>query len=139
MADLQITTPENVTWDFPIEGDEVVIGRSTRMVEDLESRNGTFVGQRRIEAPIPIEDEEILTLGGSRVVFRVAEEPPADPEWDPMSGHTVFCSADALLESGSFRKPSDDSERAKAASSDEAVERLRLLNDVRLPTRRSKG
>jgi pSer/pThr/pTyr-binding forkhead associated (FHA) protein len=44
-------------------------------VEDLGSKNGTFVDGRRIEAPTPLSDGGIVVFGSHTAVFRLASEP----------------------------------------------------------------
>jgi DNA-binding winged helix-turn-helix (wHTH) protein len=53
-----------------VEGGEVVL-------EDLQSKNGTFVGGRRISAPTPLVDGDVFRLGRVTVKLRVvqADEP----------------------------------------------------------------
>ena len=39
------------------------------VIEDLESKNGTFVGSQRIEAPAGLRDGDRITLGSARLTF----------------------------------------------------------------------
>jgi serine phosphatase RsbU (regulator of sigma subunit) len=152
MIDLKITGPDGATWEYQVAGDEVVIGRSTRsgltipdrslsrlharlffsdgawFVEDLGSRNGTFIGQVKIEGATQVEPGASLALGGSKIV--VAGENDSDSQWDLVDGHTVFRSADALLESAPMISDRIDAEVVAQAALSPAVERLRLLIDV---------
>jgi len=43
-------------------------------IEDLESRNGTFVGGRRVTAPRPLADGDELELGSATLTFRAWSE-----------------------------------------------------------------
>jgi pSer/pThr/pTyr-binding forkhead associated (FHA) protein len=40
------------------------------MVEDRGSRNGTLVAGRRLEAPHPLVDGDMVTFGSETVTFR---------------------------------------------------------------------
>jgi DNA-binding winged helix-turn-helix (wHTH) protein len=52
-------------------------GRLVR-IEDLGSRNGTFVGGRKVDAPAPLTDRDEVKLGSVVMVFRVFE--PSETE-----------------------------------------------------------
>jgi hypothetical protein len=45
-------------------------GRAT--LEDLGSRNGTFLGQRRVDAPVELRHGDRIVIGPVELVFRVA-------------------------------------------------------------------
>ncbi len=40
------------------------------MIEDLGSRNGTYVGGERIEKPRPLANGEKIKIGAASLVFR---------------------------------------------------------------------
>ena len=44
-------------------------------IEDLGSKNGTFVGGKRIEEPTPLRDGDEITVGRTRLVFRRMRRP----------------------------------------------------------------
>lgn len=50
----------------------IVIDGHRVTVEDLGSKNGTFVRGRRIAAPAELVDGDIIAIGSARVVFRAA-------------------------------------------------------------------
>jgi DNA-binding winged helix-turn-helix (wHTH) protein len=50
----------------------VVVGDDGAMIEDLASKNGTFVGERPVEAPTPLYDGDQVRLGRQLLVFRQA-------------------------------------------------------------------
>jgi DNA-binding winged helix-turn-helix (wHTH) protein len=50
----------------------VVIREGRATLEDLGSKNGTFLGERRLEAPASLEDGDIFRLGREIFVFRNA-------------------------------------------------------------------
>jgi DNA-binding winged helix-turn-helix (wHTH) protein len=53
----------------------VVVTGSEAVVEDLESKNGTFVRDRRVDRPTPLADRDQLRLGRTVLVYRVARQP----------------------------------------------------------------
>lgn len=55
-----------------VEGDDVTI-------DDLGSKNGTFVNDRRVSEPTPLEDADEIRLGSFRLTFRRLAAPvPTD-------------------------------------------------------------
>jgi pSer/pThr/pTyr-binding forkhead associated (FHA) protein len=44
------------------------------MLEDLESRNGTFVRGHRLTSPVRLLDGDRIELGSTVVTFRVAQD-----------------------------------------------------------------
>jgi len=48
----------------------LVVTAEGAILEDLASKNGTFVGERRIEQPTALRDGERLRLGAQLLVFR---------------------------------------------------------------------
>jgi DNA-binding winged helix-turn-helix (wHTH) protein len=52
----------------------IVVRGATALVEDLESKNGTFVGDRRVERPTPLADRDQLRLGRTVLVYRFARQ-----------------------------------------------------------------
>ncbi|MCD4749534.1 MAG: SpoIIE family protein phosphatase [Thermoanaerobaculales bacterium] len=161
MLDLQVTTADGSEWEQRITDDDVVIGRSTRagltipdralsrlharlyrsgeswFAEDLDSRNGTFVNERRLGGPVRVVHGDILTLGGSRIVMGGSAQARKadDGSWDLLAGHTVFRSADDLLASGSGSVLVD--EVGTERSGNAALGRLNLLNEVHRALSRS--
>ena len=53
----------------------IVVTGSEAVVEDLESKNGTFVGDRRVVGPTPLADRDRVRLGHTALVFRCARVP----------------------------------------------------------------
>jgi DNA-binding winged helix-turn-helix (wHTH) protein len=47
----------------------VTAGRAT--VEDLGSKNGTFIADRRVDSPTPLADGDVIRIGSVPVTFRV--------------------------------------------------------------------
>jgi DNA-binding winged helix-turn-helix (wHTH) protein len=48
----------------------VVVEDRRVFIEDLGSKNGTFVGARRIDAPTELVDGDVISIGSARIVFR---------------------------------------------------------------------
>jgi DNA-binding winged helix-turn-helix (wHTH) protein len=48
----------------------IVVTDDGATIEDLASKNGTFVGERRLEGPTPLHDGDRLSLGRQLLVFR---------------------------------------------------------------------
>src|SRR5262249_48367426 len=48
----------------------VLVRRETATIEDVASKNGTFVAERRIDGPTPLRDGDRFRLGDQLVVFR---------------------------------------------------------------------
>ncbi len=53
----------------------VVVTGGEAVVEDLESKNGTFVGDRRVDHPTRLADRDHLRLGRTVLVYRCARLP----------------------------------------------------------------
>jgi DNA-binding winged helix-turn-helix (wHTH) protein len=69
--------PESILW----VDEETVSRRHARIrvngrnavLEDLGSRNGTYVGNRRVEAPVDLRDGDRIRLGNLELRFRASE------------------------------------------------------------------
>jgi FHA domain len=53
----------------------LTIAPDTATIEDLGSKNGTFVGGRRVRAATAIVDGDVVTLGKLRLIFRRLANP----------------------------------------------------------------
>ena len=49
---------------------QVVIDGDRAILEDLGSKNGTFLGNRRVDLPLPIPDSAVIRLGSIWLFFR---------------------------------------------------------------------
>ena len=62
----------------------IVVRSAEVAVEDLGSKNGTFVGDRRVNGPTPLADRDRVRLGHTVLVYRCARLPgrprPSCPE-----------------------------------------------------------
>ena len=57
----------------------IVVTDDGATIEDLASKNGTFVGERRLEGPTALHDGDRIRLGRQLLVFRRAGS--AAPTW----------------------------------------------------------
>ena len=77
--------PEAVVWvDHPSVSRRharILVSAVGAEIEDLGSKNGTFVQKRRIDATAPLADGEQVLLGSALVVFRAVR--PASTETTP--------------------------------------------------------
>ena len=60
----------------------IVVARGAATVEDLGSKNGTYVGAQRVTAPRALADGEQIRLGSVVLTFRVPQ-PPGATETQP--------------------------------------------------------
>ena len=93
-------------------------------LEDLGSRNTTFVNDRAVVQPTPVRPGDVIRLAESRIVVTEPGAHPPAPAGDGLTGEsderlpggTILRSASALL--------------AAAPAAGESAARLRLLNEV---------
>ena len=52
----------------------IVIDETGAVLEDLDSKNGTYLREERIEAPRKLADEDLVTIGPASMIFRVLEQ-----------------------------------------------------------------
>src|SRR4029453_18178801 len=55
----------------------IVVTEGKALLEDLASKNGTFLGDVRVSAPVPLEDGAEIRLGSLLVTFRWALAHPS--------------------------------------------------------------
>ena len=55
----------------------VVVKGDSATIEDLGSKNGTFVGNLRLSAPTPLQPGDEVRIGPFTLVFRVSRGPSA--------------------------------------------------------------
>ena len=48
----------------------ILVARDGATIEDLESRNGTYVGGKRIAAPTALSNGDRIKIGAASLVFR---------------------------------------------------------------------
>jgi DNA-binding winged helix-turn-helix (wHTH) protein len=51
----------------------ILIDGSEAVLEDLGSKNGTFLRGERIQTPVKLADEDLITIGPASMIFRVLE------------------------------------------------------------------
>jgi DNA-binding winged helix-turn-helix (wHTH) protein len=49
----------------------IVVSESGATLEDLGSKNGTQVGSRKVESPVPLADESQIRIGSVALTFRI--------------------------------------------------------------------
>jgi pSer/pThr/pTyr-binding forkhead associated (FHA) protein len=165
---LQVVPAEGEPFEHPFEGDSMVIGRAGScdlvladrflsrrharlyregdevLVEDLGSRNGTWLNGRTVEQPTPLRIGDQLRLCGSSIRISGGLDETADlarsrvaistsPDDSP-GAHTVFRSATELL--SSFTAPQAVTESERDALRRQAA-RLALLNEIHRALARS--
>jgi len=52
----------------------IVIDEREAVLEDLDSKNGTYLRGKRIEAPMKLVDEDSVTIGPASMIFRVFKQ-----------------------------------------------------------------
>jgi phosphoserine phosphatase RsbU/P len=148
---LHIVPAEGSPFDYVLEADSVVIGRSSSagltlvdrslsrqhsrifregdktLIEDLGSRNGTLLNGRLIEAPTPIRPGDAIRLSGSVLAVLSAEPGEADAFVSDSSSHTIFRRASELLAS-SPETPTG----ANGLAVSRYAARLKILHEVHL-------
>jgi len=152
MLKLHITPAEGDPFEYVVDVDSLVIGRSSRcdlavadrclsrqhlrlfkedgrwMVEDLGSRNGTRINGVLISKPAAVRVGDAIAVSTSLIMIGDTEAESSESSWD--SRQSVFRDATEILA---------DSERelgrpvsAERAELQRATEQLRVLNDVHL-------
>ena len=52
----------------------IVIGETGAVLEDLHSRNGTYLSGKKIESPTELADEDQVMIGSASMIFRVLRQ-----------------------------------------------------------------
>jgi serine phosphatase RsbU (regulator of sigma subunit) len=153
MLKLHVTPAEGGPFEFEVETDEAVIGRSMKsdvsigdrflsrqharlyrdeagwMIEDLGSRNGTFVNGSRVSDPAPVGPGDVISISASLVKIFEKGQPVVDGAvGDDLGAVSVLRPATELL-ALSTRMPSPDQDPAGHTIRRQA-ERLAILNEV---------
>jgi serine phosphatase RsbU (regulator of sigma subunit) len=154
MITLHVAPAQGDPFSHDVDGDEVVIGRSMKsdlsvadrflsrqharlyrteqgwMIEDLGSRNGTFVNGVRVESPTNIAPGDVIAMSAS--IIKVTKQGDAAPATDrprqTIDQGSIFRPATELIQA-SIRLP----EAEAAHEADDILrhaERLSILNDV---------
>ncbi|MES1211004.1 MAG: FHA domain-containing protein, partial [Acidobacteriota bacterium] len=150
---LCITPADKPPFDFLLEGDSVVVGRSveadlavdepflsrrhfrlfrvggTLLVEDLGSRNGTLLNEKPLLTATPVRPGDVVRVSATTLTVHPSEEiapPPAPPAEDPLDA-TVFRRASDVLQE--WQNPAESRLQTEDALRKYA-DRLKILNDV---------
>jgi serine phosphatase RsbU (regulator of sigma subunit) len=147
MTTLHVTPAEGPPFEHALGTEQLVIGRSSKcdlsipdrflsrrharlyrddggwLVEDLGSRNGTFINGRRIERPQPVRPGDVLTISASRVEM-VADR----GEDDSASTDAALRPAAEVLEKTTTPPPAEDSDGSIALR--RYADRLAIINEV---------
>ena len=157
---IRVAMPDGTSVERDLESGSFVIGRSSKAdlivldrsmsreharlfregtqwkVDDLGSRNGTFLNGQPVTTPMPVSPGDTLSVGGATVTIAGGAAPAAAPSSAQTWGeHTVLRSAAELLqleESGPL--PAEIHEEAQLRR---YAERLRLVNEVHQALARS--
>lgn len=146
---LHVVPPLGDPFDHVLEGDSVVVGRSsdssltladrylsrhhsrfTRsgegwLVEDLGSRSGTLVNGEPVAGPTPLAAGDTLRIGATNLtLLRRGDDSGSRPASAEPPSSAVYRDAAQLLDLGSTAAPRDPADR------DRLLERVRLLNEV---------
>jgi len=152
MLRLRVTQPDGETLDHFVEGESLVVGRSSKagltiadrfmsrehlrlehgeagwQVVDLESRNGVIVNGSRIQAPMAVGAGDVISASSTVIeVLGDASEGTTERELGSSSGSVVLRSAHELLDS---QRALPATEGADAAALQRYAERLGVLNEV---------
>ncbi len=153
---VHVAPADGSPFDHALDGDSVVIGRSSKAeltvadrsmsrlharlflqdgawhVEDLGSRNGTLLAGRPVEQPTRVGHGAVMRVGSTTFTLRQASRPltPMDASRPTPSrdSHTIFRSAAELLEEPEAIRA--DSATPIGESLRRYAERLRLLTEV---------
>jgi serine phosphatase RsbU (regulator of sigma subunit) len=146
-----VVPPEGAPFERVFETDALVIGRSSSadlalpdpllsrhharlrreggavLVEDLGSRNGTFLNGRPLGAPAPLSPGDRISFGGSSLTVRGGEGPRVTigPEAPSLEGTILRRASDLLGERSSLLDPAGGEGGLR-----KQAERLRTLNEV---------
>ncbi|MDX1644535.1 MAG: SpoIIE family protein phosphatase [Thermoanaerobaculia bacterium] len=160
MVRIHVVPADGQAFDYPFEGDSVVVGRSsssdlvladkflsrqharlyrengTIMVEDLGSRNGTLLNGSPVQEPTPVEIGDVIKVSGSVISLHDDEHPSKDKSSGVDFGHTVFRDASDLMQSASSIGTTSLKGEAELRK---FADRLRLLNEVHQALNESLG
>jgi serine phosphatase RsbU (regulator of sigma subunit) len=142
---LRVVSADGRRFEHEVEGESLVVGRSSRaglaladramsreharlqhgpegwVIEDLGSHNGTRVNEAPIEGPHRLRDGDTVSLGGSVLVVEVKGEDEV-----PSGDSVIYRSAKEMLQAAS----GSTDVSGIGSSSRKAADRLHMLNQV---------
>ncbi len=142
---LRVVSADGRRFEHEVEGDSLIVGRSSRaglaladramsreharlqhgsdgwVIEDLGSHNGTRVNEVPIEGPHRLRDGDTVSLGGSVLVVEVKGEDEV-----PSGDSVIYRSAKELLQAAS----GSTDVSGIGSSGRKAADRLHMLNQV---------
>lgn len=65
----------------------IVVAEESVVMEDLNSRNGTYVEGRRIVDAVPLDNEDEIHIGAVRLIFRLGEPAASTAPLEPIDHH----------------------------------------------------
>ena len=154
MITLHVAPAQGDAFSHDVSGDEIVIGRSMKsdlsvtdrflsrqharlyrtdegwMIEDLGSRNGTFVNGVRVESPTKIAPGDVIAMSASIVkVAELGDPAPTAGRPPPVIDHgSIFRPATELIQASTRLPAADPGHDAEDIR--RHAERLGILNDV---------
>ena len=152
MLTLHVTPADGDAFRHELDRDEVVVGRSTTadvtvadrflsrrharftrgpegwVVEDLGSRNGTFVNGVRIQAPTAVAAGDVVSVSASTLRLLEGDAQPRDGACQAVDTASVFRPASDLVQSSA--EPPAAGATAAPESIRRYAEKLAILNDV---------
>jgi phosphoserine phosphatase RsbU/P len=153
MLKLQVSPSQGPPFEVAADRDELVIGRSMSsdvaindrflsrhharlrrageswLIEDLGSRNGTFVNGVRVDSATAVRAGDIITMSASVIrVFEHGRQPPPAGPFDLSAEASLLKPASELLSISTMLPNADDD--PTGGSVRRQAQRLRILNEV---------
>ena len=153
MLKLHITPAQDGPFEINVDRDELIIGRSKTadvgisdrflsrqharlyrvddgwLIEDLGSRNGTFVNGVPAEGPTAVTAGDIITMSASMVkVFEEGQQPPPTPQSGALGEASVLRPATELLAMSTCLPPAEQDPAGESMR--RYAERLAILNEI---------
>ena len=103
-------------------------GNGGLTIEDLGSRNGTFVNGERLVALIPLKSGDRITVGG--VTLKVESESTTRVRIDEQAGDDPLDNTILKASAELLRKPTETDPRLPAEKLSKLIESLRVVNEL---------
>jgi sigma-B regulation protein RsbU (phosphoserine phosphatase) len=152
MLSLHVAPSDSDPFDRKVSGESLVIGRSSRtdlvisdrslsreharifkaadgwFLEDLGSRNGTFINGERVRHIHAVSPGDVIALGGSTVRIKEVDGISDSDTYPSKSENALYKNAAAVLEDSRITQAEIDSR--DGVSLKRYAEQLHMLNDV---------